>query len=63
MSELTWKEAQQAMREGKRVRNQYFTSDEFFEMKDGKIFCELGYDMAKWYCGEAWQDEGWSVIE
>lgn len=63
MSKLTWEQAKQAMREGKRVRNQCFTSDEFFEMKNGKIVCELGYNMAKWYIGEEWQDEGWSVIE
>lgn len=63
MSKLTWKEAQQAMREGKRVRNQYFTSDEWFEMVGGRIYAEDGCPMAGWYRGEAWQDEGWSVIE
>lgn len=63
MSKLTWKEAQQAMREGKRVRNENFTSDEWFEWLDGAIRCEMGYNMAGWYRGEAWQDEGWSVIE
>lgn len=42
MPKLNWKEAQQAMREGKRVRNQYFTSDEWFEMVDGCIYAEDG---------------------
>lgn len=63
MRKLTWEQAVGAMIEGHKVRNENFTSDEFFEMKDGKIVCELGYNMAKWYRGEAWQDEGWSVIE
>ncbi|ADP02622.1 hypothetical protein GECvBMG_gp263 [Salmonella phage GEC_vB_MG] len=63
MTKLNWKEAQQAMREGKKVRNQYFTPEEFFEMKNGQIVCEMGYNMAGWYLGEAWQDEGWSVID
>lgn len=63
MSKLTWKEAQQAMRKGKRVRNVHFTSDEWFEWRDGAVRCEMGYDMTRWYRGEAWQDEGWSVIE
>lgn len=61
---LTWEQAKQAMRDGKRVRNKWFSGDEFFEMKDGKIVCEMGYNMAKWYRGESWQDcWGWSVIE
>lgn len=63
MAKLNWKEAQQAMREGKRVRNQYFTSDEWFEMVDGRIYAEDGCSMAGWYRGESWQDEGWSVVD
>ncbi|QXL90545.1 hypothetical protein [Salmonella phage NINP13076] len=63
MSKLTWEQAVGAMVEGKRVRNEHFTDDEFFEIKDGKIVCEMGYPMARWYRGEPWQDKGWSVIE
>ncbi|AKJ73539.1 hypothetical protein SP40_98 [Salmonella phage 40] len=63
MPNLKWNQAQEAMREGKRVRNRNFTPEEFFEMKNGQIVCEMGYPMAGWYLGEAWQDEGWSVIE
>lgn len=57
---MNWKEAKQAMREGKRVRNEYFTSDEWFEMVGGHIYAEDGCPMAG--C-EAWQDEGWSTLE
>lgn len=37
MSKLTWEQAVGAMVEGKRVRNEHFTDDEFFEIKDGKM--------------------------
>lgn len=63
MTKLTWKEAQEAMREGKRVRNRNFTPEEFFEMQKGQIVCEMGCPMAGWYLGESWQEEGWSVID
>lgn len=43
---MTYEEAIEAMKQGKKVRNENFTSDEFFEMKDGKIVCEMGYQMA-----------------
>lgn len=63
MKQMSWEEAKKAMREGKRVRNEYFTSDEWFEMRGGVIYAEDSCPMGRWYCGEAWQDEGWSVIE
>lgn len=63
MFNMNWEEAKKAMREGKRVRHQYFTSNEWFEMVNGSIFAEDGCSMLGWYLGEAWQDEGWSVID
>lgn len=60
---MTYEEAVEAMKQGKKVRNENFTSDEFFEMKDGKIVCEMGYPMAKWYRGLDWQKTGWSVVK
>ena len=59
---MTYEEALEAMKQGKKVRNENFTSDEFFEMKDGKVVCEMGYPMAAWYKGEPWQKTGWSVF-
>lgn len=63
MYNLTWSQAQEAMREGKRVKNSNFTSEEFFYMEDGKIWDEQGYPMAGWYKGYDWQDEGWMILE
>lgn len=62
MFNMTWEEAQQAMREGKSVRNSNFTSDEWFQMVNGRIVCEQGYPMAGWYRGEEWQDKGWAIV-
>lgn len=63
MYNLTWIQAQEAMREGKRVKNSNFTDEEFFYMVDGKIWDEQGYPMAGWYRGYDWQDEGWMIID
>lgn len=63
MYNLNWTQAQEAMREGKRVKNSNFTNEEFFYMEDGKIWDEQGYPMAGWYRGYDWQDEGWMVLE
>lgn len=62
MYNLNWTQAQEAMREGKRVKNSNFTDEEFFYMEDGKIWDEQGYPMAGWYRGYDWQDEGWMVV-
>ncbi len=59
---MTYEEAIEAMKQGKKVRNENFTSDEFFEMKDGRIVCEMGYPMSSWYKGEPWQKTGWSIF-
>lgn len=63
MYNLTWIQAQEAMREGKRVKNSNFTDEEFFYMEDGKIWDEQGYPMAGWYKGYDWQNEGWMILE
>lgn len=60
---MTYEEAIEAMKNGHRVRNENFTSDEFFEMKDGKIVCEMGYPMDTWYRGYDWQKTGWSILQ
>ncbi|MCJ8478622.1 hypothetical protein MOO17_11335 [Escherichia coli] len=60
---LTWTEAKEAMKEGRRVEHSYFCGGEWFEMRDGVILDEHGYNMETWFRGEAWQEEDWSVIE
>ena len=60
---LTWTEAKEAMKEGRRVEHRHFCGGEWFEMRDGVILDEQGYNMETWFRGEAWQEEGWSEIE
>lgn len=62
MYNLNWTQAQEAMREGKRVKNRHFTDEEFFYMENGQLWDEMGYPMGAWYRGYDWQDEGWMVI-
>lgn len=60
---LTWPEAKEAMKEGRRVEHSHFCGGEWFEMQYGVILDEHGYNMSNWFKGEDWQEEGWSVIE
>lgn len=60
---MNYEQAVEAMKQGHKVRNAYFTKDEFFEMRNGRIVCEMGYPMAGWYRHEEWQDKGWSVVK
>jgi hypothetical protein len=60
---MNWEEAQTAMRQGFAVRHEYFTSDEYFYMRNGHVVCEDGYPTAGWYTGEEWQKTGWSIVE
>jgi hypothetical protein len=59
---MSWSEAIAAMEKGKVVRNEYFTREEWFEMRSGRIFAEDGCPMDGWYRNEGWQNTGWSVI-
>ncbi len=63
MYNLSWQEAQQVMSEGKKVKHRHFCSGEWFEMKDGLIVCEGGYDMTNWYIGDDWQKSGWAIVQ
>lgn len=62
MYNLNWTQAQEAMREGKRVKNRQFTNEEFFYMENGQLWDEMGYPMEAWYRGYDWQDEGWMIM-
>lgn len=59
---MSWGEAITAMENGKIVRNEYFTREEWFEMRNGRLFAEDGCPMDGWYIGEDWQKTGWSVV-
>jgi len=63
MYNLNWTQAQEAMREGKRVRNSNFTVAEWFAFDGRHIVDEKGYYMDKWYKGYDWQNEGWMILE
>lgn len=63
MYNLTWTQAQEAMREGKRVKNRHFTGEEWFAFDGFHIVDEEGYYMDKWYKGYDWQDEGWMILD
>lgn len=54
MYNLTWTQAQEAMREDKRVKNRHFTNEEFFYMENGQLWDEMGYPMEAWYHGYDW---------
>lgn len=60
---MTFDEAIEVMKTGKRVKHEYFTSEEFFEMNNGMIFAEDGCPMTGWYTGEEWQKTGWSLYD
>ena len=58
---MTYQDAIEEMKKGKRVKNERFTPNEFFEMHNGVIVCEMGYNMSDWYKGLDWQRDGWSL--
>ncbi len=63
---MTKDEALEKMKQGFKVSNQYFTSDEFLYMKeDGVIMSEDGYNFNDWFFnirkGEEWKLDGWRV--
>lgn len=66
---MTYEEAVASMRLGNKVVHEYFCRGEFFEMKNGSIIDEMGYNMSGWFMANGytsdydWQKEGWSVLE
>ncbi|EDV1300498.1 hypothetical protein AAC69_002584 [Salmonella enterica subsp. enterica serovar Hadar] len=63
---MTKDEALEKMKQGFKVSNQYFTSNEFLYMKEnGVIMSEDGYNFNDWFFnirkGEEWKLDGWSV--
>lgn len=63
---MTKDEALGKMKQGFKVSNQYFTSDEFLYMNEnGVIMSEDGYNFNDWFFnihwGEEWKLDGWRV--
>ena len=65
---MTKQEALQAMKDGKKVFHEYYTSDEYLWMNEnGHIFTEENYDMGTersefWVFIQKWAD-GWFLYE
>lgn len=66
---MTKQEAIQAMQDGKKVRHEYFSDDEFIFMIDDEICDERGFQMRAgnidfWTDrkGEQWEN-GWSIVD
>lgn len=59
---MKWEEAVKAMEEGHRVAHESFSSEEFFQMRNGKVLDEDLWPMDNWVNGEAKQNEGWSIV-
>lgn len=69
MSNLTKKEAYDAMTEGHRVRHRFYGDEEyiFIDLDTGKIKDEQGYDLGSshdefWAKYQKWE-RGWSILD
>lgn len=59
---MTFDEAVEEAKKGKKIVHEYFCTGEYFEYKNGVLVCEQGCSMAGWYRGESWQKEGWRTL-
>lgn len=63
---MTREEAYKAMQEGKKITHNYFSGDEFYELKNGKIMAEdnVNHTSTFWDEGQNnWRKDGWSIKE
>lgn len=63
---MTKDQALEKMKQGFKVSNEYFTSDEYLFMNaSGEIISEDGYNFNDWFFnirrGEDWKLDGWRV--
>ena len=62
---MTKDEAQAKMKQGFKVRQEYFTSEEFLYLENGVIMSEDGYNFNDWFFkitpATRWKLNGWSV--
>lgn len=58
---MSRQEAFNAMKSGKKITHQYFSKDEFYEIKDGAIIAEDGVNHTSvfWSLEQEWRSHGW----
>ena len=58
-------ESKEAMKQGHKISHRYFSDNEFYELKDGKIISEDGINHTSTFnytTGDgAWRDNGWYI--
>lgn len=62
---MTREEAFQEMMSGKKISHQYFGSNEYYEMKNGKIIAEDGVNHTQVFRsteGNNWRADGWFIF-
>jgi hypothetical protein len=61
---MTREEAYNSMMAGEKITHQYFSKDEFYEVKDGRVFAEDGVNHTKvFWSGDqySWRENGWEI--
>ena len=63
---MTREEALEKMKQGFKITNEYFTSEEYLHMVDGVIRSEDGYNFDEWFyfprLSETWKYDGWRLF-
>jgi hypothetical protein len=63
---MTREEAYKAMRNGEKVSHQYFSSNEFYELKNTSIIAEDGVNHTRVFWSEDqnnWRNDGWEIYK
>lgn len=60
---MTRTEAMNAMMAGKKITHKYFTSNEYFYVKNHKIMSEDGYDFSDLFYQVDFYADGWTIFE
>ena len=61
---MTRQEAYEVMKNGEKITHQYFSSNEFYEMKGSQIIAEDGVKHTSIFWSEAqnnWRKDGWRI--
>ncbi len=63
---MTREDAFKEMKKGNKITHSYFSDEEFYEMKDGKIIAEDGVDHTSVFWSDkhaTWRQNGWVIKE
>lgn len=63
---MTREEAYQAMQHGEKITHQYFSSNEYYEIKNGRIVAEDGVKHTTIFWSEDqndWRKDGWEIYK